>query len=117
MYAFETKHGKRLAPPLTPELLTGLIKTDSKRNIVGTNSPVLSANATLLYANIMEVSGAVDTALSGPLERLEVFVDGISVTSTLSENGSWTVLARKVQYDNPVGNVPVRFLNVPAKVC
>ncbi|KAJ4369509.1 hypothetical protein N0V86_009344 [Didymella sp. IMI 355093] len=112
-YAFESQHESRPAPPLTPELSTDLIETDCKRYMVGTSPPVMTANATLLYADIIEVSGTVDTAQSGPLEKVEVYVDGVSTVPTLNEDGSWSVLARKVQYDDPIGDVPVRFLNVP----
>jgi hypothetical protein len=96
-----------------PELPTDNIFTKCKKNLVGTSPPILKAKATLLYAEIVEITGTVDASLSGSLEKLEVFVDGNSVTPSVSEDGSWSVLAKKVQYNDPVGDVPVRFFNVP----
>jgi Asp-tRNA(Asn)/Glu-tRNA(Gln) amidotransferase A subunit family amidase len=110
---FETRHEKRVAPPRVPELPTDNIFTKCKKNLVGTSPPILKAKATLLYAEIVEITGTVDASLSGSLEKLEVFVDGNSVTPSVSEDGSWSVLAKKVQYNDPVGDVPVRFFNVP----
>jgi hypothetical protein len=69
VYAFESKHESRPAPLLTPELSTDLIETGCKRHLVGISPPIMAAHATLLYADILEVSGTVGTAQSGPLKK------------------------------------------------
>jgi len=113
-YAFEQKHERRTAPPLTPELPTDIIPQTRHRSLVGTEPPRLG-NVTVkkLCGSIVQLSGAVDTAASGGLEQLEVFVDGVPVAPTFAEDGTWLVLTEVTPYDDVLGDVPVRFLNVP----
>ncbi|KAF2996031.1 hypothetical protein E8E13_002527 [Curvularia kusanoi] len=106
-YAFENKHAKRVAPPLTPELPTDIIETCGTKNIAGIYPPVLHAKVAMLCGDVIEVSGTVDTTQSGPLEKIEVFVDGIPVTPSCSQDGTWSVLAKKIPYDDPIEDVPV----------
>ncbi|KAF3051091.1 hypothetical protein E8E11_001761 [Didymella keratinophila] len=63
--------------------------------------------------SVFMVSGTFGTAQSGALDNIEVYLDGILTMPTFSKDGSWTVLVRKAQYDDPIGDVRVRFLNVP----
>lgn len=113
-YAFEQKHESRTTPPLTPELATDIIRQRRHRSLVGTEPPSLG-NVTVkkLCGSIVQLSGSVNTAISGGLEQLEVFVDGIPVAPTLAEDKTWSLLTEITPYDDLLGDVPVRFLNVP----
>jgi hypothetical protein len=85
-YAFEQRHSKRAAPPLTPELLTDNIPQRLNRTLVGTKPPCLeNVTATKLCGDVVEISGSFDRSTSGGLEQLEVFVDGVVVTPTILE--------------------------------
>ncbi|KAL2808604.1 amidase signature domain-containing protein [Aspergillus granulosus] len=116
-YAFEAAHERRSAPPLTPGLPTDTIpNTNScaQRSLVGTKPPQLTAQgARLCGEGIIEISGSVDTTVSGELESIEVFVDGVEIRPVAVQDGAWSVVTRAVPYDDPIGDVPVRFVNKP----
>jgi amidase len=113
-YAFEHGHGQRTAPPLTPEISTDIIPQRQNRTLVGTQPPSLTeVSVTKLCGNVMKISGSINTSTSGGLDRLEIFVDGVAVAPTIAQGGSWSLLAKITQYDDPIGDVPVRPLNVP----
>jgi amidase len=113
-YAFEHGHGKRVAPPLTPELPTDIIPQRHNRTLIGTQPPCLeNVTATKLCGDVVEISGSVNTSASGGLEQLDIFIDGVAVAPTVAEDGTWSLLAKVTPYDDPIGDVPVRPLNVP----
>lgn len=113
-FAFEQTHEKRKAPPLTPELPTDIIpEPGEQRPISATKPPKLTAKVERLCIDAIEVSGSVNTEASGGLESLEVFVDGVSLGPIPMSDSTWSFLTRVTPYDDPVGDVPVRVVNVP----
>lgn len=114
-YDFESAHVKRIAPSLTPTLPTDEItELCIRRSLVGTRLPTLSATVKKLSGETIKVSGSVDTTASGPLTAVEVFVDGLQIGPVLvDKQGKWSVLTQTVPYDDPEGDVPVRFVNQP----
>lgn len=113
-YAFEQAHGKRVAPPLTPELPTDIIEPRDGCSTIGTQPPkLLEITVNKLCGDVVELSGSIDSATSGAIESLEIFVDGVPVAPTLAADGTWSVLAKIVPYDDPIGDVPIRVVNVP----
>lgn len=114
-YAFEAAHGKRAAPPLTLDLPTDNIPRRCKpRSLVGTKPPIVIAEATRLCGQVVEIMGTVDDAESGPIDSVEVFVDGVQVGPvSVDKDGGWSVLTKTIPYDDDDGDVPVRFVNNP----
>ncbi|KAI9149638.1 amidase signature enzyme [Paramyrothecium foliicola] len=114
-YAFETAHPEsRVAAPRTPELDTDEIpRRCSKRSLQGSEPPKLIARASRVDENSVHISGTVDLSASGPLDKLEVFVDGVGVGPVNIRNGQWSVVAQTQPYDDLLGDVPVRFVNDP----
>jgi Asp-tRNA(Asn)/Glu-tRNA(Gln) amidotransferase A subunit family amidase len=114
-YAFETAHVKGSAPLLTPVLPTDEIKQRCvRRSLVGTQPPVLTAEAKRLDKESVKVSGTVDVAASGALTSLEVTVDGVPVGPvSVDEKGTWSVVTKTLPFNDVEGDVSVRFVNEP----
>ncbi|KAF9873332.1 putative amidase protein [Colletotrichum karsti] len=112
-FAFEKAHGKRASPPRTPELDSDAIPRRCARSVAGTKPPRLTAAASKLSGNIVEVSGTVEGDDAGGIDSVEVFVDGVSAGHVVVVNGEWSVLSEITPYDDSLGEVPVRFVNEP----
>ncbi|KAF6791695.1 amidase [Colletotrichum sojae] len=78
-YHFEEAHGRRPVPSRTPQLESDGIPRVCGRKMAGTEPPRLTAKATKLCGDVVEILGSVDGSKSGGVESVEVFIDGVSV--------------------------------------